>query len=395
MLKHKLELAVFIATTLYIMNTGILLIGLQVYFMGAVSDARIALLSTVYWIPIIFLSPFWGYIADATGRRKEIVVLNLILLGLVTYLHKILCSYDDILLLRIIAGFFSASYSPIVQAGITYNVSPRMFGERIAIFNVGVATGFLLSCYTVSITLIFFPVMELFTIASLTTLASAVIVLFSPIQSAKTGTNLTARQALATSLSIPLVKHLLAGRGILLVIALTIRHMAIMGLFSLIYVYMQKMGVSSQSLGIISSFNNLTQIILIPVSGMLVDRIGRKRIFVPGFFLSSLIPMFFMRAGTSLEFALSFIFTGIAYSLLISGANTYVRDIAPKGRESEVLSLMNTTRALGMIIGPMMVGFLVEKYNYETMFFSLFLTGIFSTIIASLCTETYKVQKFY
>lgn len=388
---NKEQLLVLIATSLYIMNVGVLIIGLQIYFIGKVSDFQIALLSSVYWIPIIFLSPFWGYIADVTGKMKEIAVANLVGMAITIYLHTIFSDYTGIFILRIITGVFSSSYAPTIQAYITHKVRPEVFGRNLAIYNTGIAIGFLISGYMTSLIIIYLTIIYIFYVPTVSSLLSAIFIALLPSKEIEPR-KITIKSAIRAAIPISVALQLKRGRAIFLTIALAVRHIAIMGFFSLVYVYMQKVGIPSKNLGFLATFNNIMQIILIPIFGIVADNIGRKKTFIPGFILSMCIPIFFMKARTNLEFAIGFAFIGIGYSMLIAGANAYLRDVAPKGKEGEVLSLVNITRGVGMIIGPIVVGSIVAYYSYQVMFEVLVIIGMFATILAVACEEIYKKQ---
>ncbi|MEX0568233.1 MAG: MFS transporter [Candidatus Njordarchaeota archaeon] len=374
------KIVVMISTIMYIFNSGILLIGLQVMFKGVVSDFKIAMLSVAYWIPIFIFSPVWGYLADASNKRKEIAQVTLIIVAFFTYLQYIFREYEEILFMRFIVGTFSASFTPAIQAYFTQDVSAKVFGKRIALYNTAVALGFSFSAYITSVILLFLDVYVLFIVASIFSLCSACVLIFLP-NKENQKREIRFLEIISSAFSISIVRDLKKGRAYLLVIGLTIRHITVMGLFSLIFVYMQQMGIPRYLLGVVSAFNNITQVIFIPIFGYLSDILGRKRLFVPGFFLSALIPVFFIVAKDFIGFSIAFTFIGVAYSLLIAGANPYLRDIAPKGRESEILSLMNTTRAIGMIIGPLLVGLIVLYGSYYVMFICMLIIGFFATFL--------------
>ena len=383
------EITVLLATMFYIMNTGLLLIVLQVIFIGVVTDLEIALLATIYWVPVLFLSPIWGYLGDSMGRYKLLVSTSLIILAIITHLHRVYTSYGQILLLRILAGVVSASYGPLIQAYITHGVSRRRYGRIISIYNTGIALGFLASGYMVSILLFLFDPWIVFDFASLTSIISATLVASLPRKMVERS-HPKIVEALGSMLSIRAVFEIRRGRAYLLFIALSLRNIAIMGLFSVVYVYMQRRGVPTYMLGFLSSFNNLAQVLLIPIFGVMADKFGRKAVFVPGFLLSSIIPLIFLFSTSCMDFALAFAFIGLAYSLLVSGSNPYLRDVAPKGHESEVLALMSTSRAVGMIVGPVLVGTIILASSYTIMFVSLTLLGLMATIISSSVVENYE-----
>ncbi len=386
------DLLVFLATVFHIINVGLVIIGLQVIFIGVVPDMYIAVLSTVYWIPILVFSPLWGYLADATGQYKKVMTSTLVLFAAITYMHAVFTDYVSILILRFLSGLFSAAYTPIMQAYMTLDIEYRVFGKKIATYNTAVAVGFLSSGYLTSIVLFYVSPVSIFYFAALSTMVSAFMVSLLP---RKHGHRriVNVGEAISSLFSLRAVKILRKRRAHFLVFGLAVRHIAIMGMFSLIYVYMQRRGIPEYLLGILSSFNNIMQVLLIPIFGVLVDRIGRKKVFVPGFVLSSMIPLFFINAITPLDFAIAFSFIGIGYALLISGANPYLRDAAPRGEESEILSLANTTRAFGMIFGPIIVGTLVAFFSYEAMFYILFVIGILASLMAMVSQEQYGYRQ--
>ena len=65
------DILIFVATVSHIINIGLIIIGLQVIFIDVVSDFHIAILSTIYWVPVLLFSPFWGYLADTTGQYRS------------------------------------------------------------------------------------------------------------------------------------------------------------------------------------------------------------------------------------------------------------------------------------------------------------------------------------
>jgi len=375
---------VSIATALYITNVGMMLIGLQIFFAGKVSDTHIALLSTIYWVPVVVLSPVWGSICDITERRRDIAITTLILVSTLTLLHYIYTDYYQIAVLRAVTGAVSAAYAPAAQSYITSSRSD--FGRKLAAYNMSVALGFLLSAYIVSICMILFEARTLFAIASLPPILSAVLLLLLGGDRVK-GSKIRAGRILGSVLALLVVRRLPL-RARVLYVGLILRYVAIMGLFSIAFVYMLRVGIGAEILGVLFSLNHIAQLVLIPVFGVLADRVGRKKIYVPGFLLSALVPLIFVSASSALMFAAVFLVLGISYSLLISGINPYLRDIAPEGMEAETLSILSTSRGLGMILGPIVVGVTISAAPYGLVFIVLSIFAAIAFFFSLLSEET-------
>lgn len=381
------DLVILLATTLVILNPGIVMLILQVMFLDVVSDFQVAVLSTMYWIPIFLFASVWGYIADVLGDRRIVAVSTQFIVGILTVMHMFFSSYWSIFILRFLTGMFGAAYTPAIQGYITENAREEYIGEKLGIYNTGVAVGFLLSGVASSALLYMIEIRFTFLFAGMFSVLASFSIMCLPKKESKTDFVGNPRRLFESISSLRAVAMLKEGKAYFAVVALAVRHVAVMGLFSVVFLYMQRLGVPKELLGLVSSVNNLVQVILIMPLGRIADKEGYKKIFVPGFVLSAFIPIVFLFARNTITLAVAFAYIGLAYSLLIAGVNPYLRKAAPKGHESEVLSLINTTRAFGMIFGPIFVGLLVDNYGYSLMFFSTMIVGLFAALLSLLAEE--------
>lgn len=379
----------FAATLTMILNVGIVMIAMQIVFYEVVSDFEIALIATAYWIPAFLLTSVWGYLADITGERKTIAIISQFIVAILTFLHIVFNLYSQILLLRFLTGIFSSAYLPCVQGYLTLDKRPEEFGHVLGVYNTAIASGFFVSGVLTSFSMHFVDPLELVILAGTASLISGFLLELLP-SKPKIRRKEPLGKILSSLASVRLVGELREGRAFLLIFSLALRHIAVMGLFSVIYVYMQRVGIGREIIGYISSANNIVQMLLIHPLSALSDRIGRKKLFVLGFLSSSFIPINFMFSRSPLEFILAFAFIGLSYATMIAGVNPYLRDAAPETKVSEVLSLANTTRAFGMIFGPILVGILVTQQSYSFAFIILFLLGLISAFISFFTKEIYR-----
>jgi len=387
---HKKEIIVSSATIMFYIAVGTTALALQVLFINKVSDFLISILPAVYWSAVLISSPFWGMLADNLSAKKAILVFTTFISGIILFLHAVFMSYTQIFLLRIAFGFFSSAFLPVSLSILLEDALSSEAGRRASLFTLSRAFGFLISGYVASLILLFFATNDLFIYGSFFVVLS---VLFLMLISDKNESNDPTHNvtSIRQSFKLPGKAFITRNNGHLLVIALALRHINIMSLNALMYVYMLRKGIPDFLLGTISSFNTLVQVILMYPLGALSDKIGRKPLYLTGFTLSAIVPIAFILSSDPLSFSLSFVLIGFSFSSLISGVTPFLKDIAPEGREGEALSFLNISRSIGSIIGPVLAGVLVTIGSYEIMFETMTVITLIATVLA-LFTKEIKIN---
>jgi len=367
-------------------GVGIVALALQLLFIDVVSDFFIAILPSIYWTAVLVFSPLWGIIADSTGAKKQILIFNVIISSIIIFFHAIFPYYTTIVIFRFLLGFFLSSFLPVSLSILLEEVSREEMGKKTSIFTSSRAFGFLVSGYVASFILYFFDAKHLFMFAALFFVSAISFILMLKDTKEKSARK-SVREHIGI-LKIPGRDFIGKNRGYFLIIALSLRHINLMGLFSLIYVYMWRKGIPDYLIGSISSFNTITQVALMYPFGALSDKTGRKPMYILGFILSIFVPISFIYASDPLTFSLAFILVGFSFSTLIAGAAPFLKEIAPKGREAEALSFLDISRSIGSIVGPIIVGILVTFGSYELMFEVLALLTMIATAFAYLTRDT-------
>jgi len=149
-----------------------------------------------------------------------------------------------------------------------------------------------------------------------------------------------------------------------------LRQLGITGTFSLLYVYMDGLGIAPGIMGTVSALNTLTQVGALVVFGSVADRIGRRRVFMFGFALSATIPLLVAFASNAAGMAAAYVTLGISFSSLYIGSTAHIGDRVPRDRQGTMLGLYETSRGLGGFIGPIVAGAIAPALG----FFGMFLT---------------------
>ena len=126
-----------------------------------------------------------------------------------------------------------------------------------------------------------------------------------------------------------------------------------------------RLGLSEGQMGttfsVIAAFNFFT----INLSGVLCDRYGRKAVIVPASILSGAALVLFTLSRGYGAFTGCGALLGVATGLAGPAPAAYVADITPPGRTGVTMGLYRTIGDVGMSIGPLLLGWIVDHVGYS------------------------------
>ena len=126
----------------------------------------------------------------------------------------------------------------------------------------------------------------------------------------------------------------------------------------------------------------------------LLDKLGRKTPIIPGVLIILISLFLFDKSDSNQMLLYVAILFGLGEGLLNASTNTLFADKAPKGYEGVTMGLLRTFGDLGFMIGPPILGFIIQKWNYRS---ALITDGVillmFSTIVILFTTETKGLKK--
>lgn len=395
------QLAV-IATTAAANKAAVILMGtvMAVYVGRRGTAFAAAMVTAVYFFGLMIFSPVWGGVADATGRRRLVLVATGGLAALSILPLALLSGVWAPLAFRLLFAVFAAGFLPVVLT-IVGQRSDGGRGRAIGLFSSAAAVGFMGAQFAAGALVGALPrplvYLLLAGIASVVAVA-AVFVDEPPVDAA--GISLADLASEVRHRLVPTTggAHLRRNGLRWLYVAVFLRNMTVLGFVTLLPVYfVQEVGVTPTVMGILLGVNPATQIGGMYVTGQLTDAVGRKPLIVAGYAGSGLYAV--ILAGATLPGTLplragvagaGMLVLGVAFSAAQTGVVSFIGDVAPPERESELLGLRWTARGLGGVLAPPLFGALAVLVGFEATFVGaslLALTAAF--LVAFAVTESH------
>lgn len=323
------------------------------------------------WLGLSIGAIFWSYFSDKLGTRKVFIVIILFFFICVGYSFSFVDKIYQLLILRFIISFFSGGFAPIVSAFILERTDNKLRGRAISKFNTPQSAG-----WSIGIILAGFLLKETrFHFTYRTVIIGTIFALLFSFFLQEKEKIISSNKLKDNPNDSPnkLVDFLLIG--------ITFRKIGIMGLFSLVYAYMQIKHIPTHIMGMIGFSNAATQTILMPFCGRLADKIDRRKIVLLGIFLSIFPPIIIAMAVSRLMFLLGFITIGISWSVLISGTTTFFSE--QKKKMASSIASFWVADAIGGTIGALIAGSIANFAGYQIAFVILSVIISIGLIIAS------------
>lgn len=164
----------------------------------------------------------------------------------------------------------------------------------------------------------------------------------------------------------------LRDRGIMLVSLVEAAQYLVFGAIeAFLALYAASLGIPAWQIGIILGVQLVAIVFMKPLMGRLSDRVGRKRIIIPGLLLGAasiaLLPLLPGFAGLA---ALSLVF-GLGFATVTSSTSALVADLTKDGRFGSSMGVLRTVMDVGQSIGPVLTGWVVAAAGYAEAFLLL------------------------
>jgi MFS family permease len=330
---------------------------------------------------ILIGSLVWGAACDRM-RRKPLLVVTGIGFALAIGVLGFLPPAGVVLGSAFVRLFLFAGFGAVMMAIVSGVSSNARRGKNLSYVSSGRALGFAVGLITAGFLLerlgfrVGFAVIAVLPVVGMAFLAT--------MPSETKGTRHRRQGAWRLALSAGLVD---------LYVGTVLRQMAIFGTFSLLFVYMDSIGIPPGTMGIVSSLNTLTQVVALILFGRLADRLGRRTIFMIGFALSVVTPCMFVLIPDVLGMALGYFTLGLSFSSLYIGSTAHIGDRVPQELQGTMLGLYESSRGLGGMFGPMIAGGLVPIVGFRGMFLAMAGIAVLGLLVMLLGGPTSKIVR--
>ena len=363
--------------------TSILLgTGLAFYLGRADASALlVGVLATVYYFGMTVFSPFWGAVADVTGRRRAVLVATGVGATLTLLPLFVLSGVWVPIAVRGLYAVFAVGFVPVALSIVSARGGAEGRGRSLGFFNAARAVGFTGGQLGVGVVVGLLAPEGLYgVVAAVSLLSTLAVVFFDDSPAPRPDADPTLQEVLSEVRRrlLPAVDdrdHLRTNGLWLLYVALAFRNATVMGLSGLMPVYLPgTLGFSEFAMGALLAINPAGQTVCMLLFGRVADSWGRKPLVVVGIVGSGAFALI-ASAAVLVTGPLRLVVAGVAFvviaasfSAMTTGALAFIGDVAPPERESELMGLRSTAKGLGGVVGPVALGGLATVVGYPAAF---------------------------
>ena len=133
--------------------------------------------------------------------------------------------------------------------------------------------------------------------------------------------------------------------------------------------YLESLGASEIQIGMVISTASVAATALMFPSGVLIDRVGKKRMLLASVVLSTVPLVFMAQAGGWMAVTPLYMLFSAAFSLFVPSRMAMIAERATQGNRATLFGILNMAWPISGIIAPALSGFVVENYGWTLPFY--------------------------
>jgi MFS family permease len=360
-LKSKTAIIIYILISRWL-ALGILSLVLPLYVTSiGRSAAQWGVLSAAFAFGMIFAEPTWGWISDRVGIFKPLLISQLVY-ALLIPLFILTGSMGALLAVQLPRGAFGVAVGVLGRKALAYSLGPGKKGMGIGLFQTsmiaGTAVGPLLGGYVLDRG--DYP--SVFILCSVLSLVTAFIIAsnrakLSPPLDQGLAADVIEPKALPT-VSAMRNKGFYLSFSVLALIAICL--CAAMGAGNAFVPLLgtSVLGLQASQVALILAVTSTVSGLFALVLGGMSDRLGRSPLVVGGLLLLGISLVGYGHADGIISMAIFILLFSIGVAAAMPAVAAWVSDITPLSRQGQMLGLYGSFEDVGVMVGPLICGFL-------------------------------------
>lgn len=143
------------------------------------------------------------------------------------------------------------------------------------------------------------------------------------------------------------------------------------GRYVVIPLVADRLGLSVSEIGGLLAIGTVIDFVVFPLSGLIMDRLGRLYAIVPAFSVMALGLVLLGLADNATDVAIASVLIGAGNGVTSGAVLTLGADLAPEGEQGPYLAGFNLVSNLGLFVGPFVVGAVADLAGLDASAFAL------------------------
>ena len=352
----------------------------------SVTDVQVGTIITVQTGATTVAIVIVGYIADSFNRQGALIVsLAIVSFGLSMFVLGFSSNYVWTLVASGLIGLGTALWHPAAMRSVSLHFREKR-GMALSMHGVGASIGDAIGPIIIGSVIVGVSWKYVLNLHLIPALIIALI-LWKSLGIMKND------KGHKTDLSMYLLglKTMLADSQALgVVIVNTLVQMGRLSILAFFPIYLEEtLNYSASDLGIFLGLLYVTGIISQPIMGVLSDKIGRKNVLVPSFFLMGILYLLMGLVPAGWPLAIVVLGMGLFFYAILNLIQTAIMDVAPEGVQGSTMAVQGIFSLPFTLSSPVATGFLVTQFGIRTSFWY----AAASSFLAALLLLPIKFRK--
>ncbi len=142
--------------------------------------------------------------------------------------------------------------------------------------------------------------------------------------------------------------------------------------------YIKSLGAAMIEVTTVISLSGIVGTVLRAPSGVVSDKVGRRRMILASIILATIPPLFYMQATIWYNLIPWAIMYGSAFAFLMPTLMAWIADLVKPEERARAYSFLNAAFPIGSVLGPTLGGMVVDSLSWRHLF-------MFAAMIHALC----------